>query len=196
MKTNTMTSTRTKTAKPAKTAAIVEAATPISPDFADVVNHLALLSETTTRLSEIEAQANAALLELVNEHKAEYAQLQEAALHAETTLETLCRKHPEWFASVRTLKTPYGKVSFRTGTSLEVKDDEATVKLLRAVLGETRAPDFIRSVEVPNLEALEALDDSELARFMVKRVSADKFTASPARVDFGKAISAAVAKNN
>jgi len=165
--------------------------TPASPDFAEVVNLLAVFSEASARLAEIEAKANGALLELIDEHKAEYATLQEAATKSETALEGICRAHPEWFMSVKSIKTPYGKVAFRTGTSLVVKDDEATVKLLKAVMGAPAAKDFIRAVELPDLEALEKLSTSELERYMIKRVSADVFSATPAKVDFGKAVTEA-----
>lgn len=169
---------------------------PESPDFAEVVKLLAVLSEAESRLAQIEAEANSELLELIDEHKAEYARLQEAATKAETALEGICRAHPEWFQVAKSIKTPYGKVAFRTGTSLEVKDDEATVKLIRAILPKDEAAKFVRIVEVPDLEALEKLDDAELSKFMVKRVSADVFSATAAKVDFGKAVKEAATKNN
>lgn len=182
-----------------------ETVAPEAPDFQEVVNLLAVFSEATSRLAEIEATANAQLLELIDDHKAEYSKLQEACRKAEAALEVICRSHPEWFKSAKTIKTPYGSVSFRTGTSLAVTNDEATVKLLRAEEERTRtqrhldaqtpvfdAKQFIRMVELPNLEALEKLDDSTLAKFMVKRVSADSFTAKGAKVDFGKAVKEAI----
>lgn len=177
------------------------AAQPESPDFAEVINLLAVFSEAKTRLAELEAGANAALLELIDEHKADYAQLQETATKAETALEVLCRRHPEWFRDAKSLKTPYGKVAFRSGSSLVVKDDEATVNLLRAEEARTharreaghpeeifKAADFIRTVELPNLEALEKLDDATLKKFMVSRVNGDVFSATAAKVDFGQAV--------
>ncbi len=138
-------------------------------------NLLAVLSEASGRLAEIEAAAaNSELLQLIDEHKSDYADSQQAATKAETALESICRSHPEWFVASKSIKTPYGKVAFRTGTSLEVKDDESTVRLLRA-LRPTDSGDFIRTVEVPNVEALEALDDAELGRLMVKRVGDTTF---------------------
>ena len=181
-----------------------------SPDFKELVNLLAVFSEASGRLAEIEAGANAELLQLIDEHKGEYAKLQETCNKAQAALETIARSHPEWFATQRSIKTPYGKVSFRSAPSLVVENEEATVKLLRAELERTKAQrhvdaqtpvfaaqDYIRTVELPNLEALEALDDAMLAKFMVKRVVADSFSVSPAKVDFGKAVkdSAAAASN-
>lgn len=173
-----------------------------SPDFAEMVKLLAVFSEAASRLAEIEAEANSALLQLIDEHKAEYAKLQEAQKAAETALEAIARTHPEWFSAARSIKTPYGKVSFRTGTSLRVENDEATVKLIYAEEARINAQgtpfiaeDYIRVQEVPNIEALEKLDDALLARFMVKRVSADSFSVTPAKVDFGKAVKEAAAQN-
>ena len=61
-------------------------------------------------------------------------------------------------------------MSFRSGASLAVRDEEATVKLLRAEYERTLArheadgateifpvADYVRVVELPNLEALEKL---------------------------------------
>ena len=56
--------------------------------------------------------------------------------------------------------------------------------------------DYIRVVQVPNLEALEKLDDATLGKFMVKRVVADTFKVTPAELDFGKAVKDAAAKQN
>lgn len=169
--------------------------TPEGPDFAEVVNLLAVLSEAASRLAEIEADANSELLTLIDEHKGDYAQCQQKAMEAETALEILCRRNPDWFKTAKSIKTPYGKVAFRSGTRLEVKDEEAAVKLIRAIRP-ADADDFIRTVEVPNVEALEKLDDAELARYLIKRVSADAFSATPAKVDFGKAVKEAAAKDN
>jgi len=180
-----------------------------SADFNEVVNLLAVFSEATSRLAEIEAAANSALLEIIDEHKTEYATLQEACKKSETALEGLCRSHPEWFTAARSLKTPYGRVGFRSGASLTVRDDEATVKLLRAEYERTLArreadgstavfqvEDYVRVVELPNLEALEKLDDETLKKFMVARVQADSFSVTAATVNFGKAVKEAAVKRN
>jgi len=202
------TSSKMKTAK-IKTGKSRLAAVPSAPfvqpaestDFNEVVNLLAVFSEATGRLTELEAGANRALLELIDQHKVEYAALQETCKQTEASLEALCRSHPEWFTAARSLKTPYGRVSFRNGASLSVRDNEATVKLLRAEYERTLArrqadnstaifnvADYVRVVELPNLEALEKLDDETLKKFMVTRVHADTFSVSAAAVNFGKVI--------
>ncbi len=179
-------------------------------DFNEIVNLLATFSQATARLTELEAGANRALLDLIDQHKDEYAALQETCKKTEASLEALCRSHPEWFTAARSLKTPYGRVSFRSGASLSVRDDEATVKLLRAEYERTLArrqadksteifnvADYVRAVELPNLEALEKLDDETLKKFMVTRVHADTFSVSAAAINFGKAIKeAADSKRN
>jgi hypothetical protein len=186
------------------------AQSPESTEFNEVVNLLAVFSEATSRLAELEAGANRDLLELIDQHKDEYATLQETCKKTEAALECLCRSHPEWFTAARSLKTPYGRVSFRSGASLAVRDEEATVKLLRAEYERTLArheadgateifpvADYVRVVELPNLEALEKLDDEALKKFMVTRVHADTFSVTAAAVNFGKAVKeAAAAKRN
>src|SRR6185312_3476620 len=116
----------------------------------------------------------------------EYAQYQQAMTQAETAAEVIARAHPEWFTARKSIKTPYGTAKLTKASRLESSNEEATVKLLRAeerANPEFKADDFIRKQEVPNLEALERLDDATLGRFMVKRVVEDKFSVSPASVD-------------
>ena len=181
-------------------------ALPSDPAFADAIKLMALGSDAANRLAEIEAEANGRLLELIDDCRADYSQCQSALTAAEAALEVHARAHPEWFGKVKSIKTPYGKIAFRQGSSLKVKDDEATVKLLRALeptlnskLKAGDAPfiaeDYIHTVEVPNLEALEKLPDESLALFMVQRVVGDTFSFTPAKVEFGQAVSESAAKN-
>ena len=174
---------------------------PESPDFNQVVSLLAAFSEATARLTEIEAAANRALLQIIDRHRNEYAALQETCKQTELDLECFCRSHPEWFATTRSLKTPYGRVSFRSGASLSVRDEEAAVKLLHAEHERTLArhaadgvttvfpvADYLRIVELPDLEALEKLDDETLKKFLITRVHADSFSVTAATVNFGKVV--------
>jgi ribosomal protein L31 len=180
---------------------------PQDPAFAEVVKLMALGSDAANRLAEIEAEANRLLLELIDDCRLDYAKCQSALTAAEAALEVHARAHPEWFGKAKSIKTPYGKIAFRTGTSLKVKDDEATVNLLRALeptlnskLPEGQEPfvaeDYIRTVEVPNLETLERLPDDSLKLFMVTRVVADSFSFTPAKVEFGQAVSEGDAGKN
>lgn len=160
---------------------------PATPDFEEVIKLLAVFSAASNTLRQIEADANGELLEMIDEFKKDYAAAQEAATKAESALETICRAHPEWFQTARSIKTPYGKVQFHRGTKLDIANAEATCRLLRATLGDEQAKPYIRSVEEPDKEALEVLPDDQLARVMVKRVVDDSFSATAAKVDFGKA---------
>ncbi len=163
-----------------------------SEDFANVVNLLAVYSDASNRLTELETTANFGLLGIVDEHKAEYAQLQKALTDAESALELICLAHKEWFGADRkSIKTPYGTVKFHSGTKLVVKNEEATVLLIQREAEhnpEFKLDDYLRKVETPNLEALERLDDAALRKFRVERVREDKFSVVPAKVDMGKAV--------
>ena len=66
-----------------------------SPAFNEMVNLLAVFSDASSRLEEIQATANSELLVLIDEHKSEYAKLQEICTRTETTLESICKSHPE-----------------------------------------------------------------------------------------------------
>ncbi len=172
---------------------------PSHPDFATVIELMTVASEHAAKLAEIEAEANLALTELVSEFRKQYAESFRAQGDAEAAMELLCRQHPEWFDAAKSIKTPFGKVAFREGAALLVENDEATVRLLRAAEPQINArlkpgevpwiaEDYIRTIEVPNLEAMEKLPDESLEMFMVKRVVKDSFSFTPAKVDFGKAV--------
>lgn len=168
--------------------------TPESPDFAAVVDLMAVGSEASARLAEIKAEIDAAYLELVDEFKAEYAKLQSKLAQAEAAMEVYCAQNPAWFKTAKSIKTPYGKVAWRSGTSLVVRDEEATLRLIKALHGED-AGAFIHQKESPNLEALEKLDDDALKQVLVRRVSSDVFKFTPAEVDMGKAAKEQAEKN-
>jgi hypothetical protein len=159
---------------------------PATPDFQEVINLLAVLTEANNRMLDIEAASNTEFLEIIDDFKKEFAQCQEARTKAEAALETICRSHPEWFVNARSIKTPYGKVSFRATARLSIANEEATVRLIKAF--KPKPHDYIRLVEEPNLEALEALDDADLEKLMIKRERGESFSATPARVDFGEAL--------
>jgi hypothetical protein len=169
---------------------------PATPEFQNVVDLLAVLTEASNRLADIEAAANEEFQSIIDEYRKDYASAQEAATRAETALEAACRLHPEWFTSARSIKTPWGKVSFRKTTSIKVDNEEATCRLLRALLEPDEAEDYIVRTEKPNLEAMEKLTDDVLAQVMARRVHGDSFSATPQKVDFGKAVKEAAEKND
>ncbi|HMJ65394.1 MAG TPA: host-nuclease inhibitor Gam family protein [Candidatus Binatia bacterium] len=171
---------------------------PSKEDFANMVNLLSVYSDASNRLTELETSANFSLLSIVDEHRAEYAQLQKALMEAETALEAIALAHPQWFGEDRkSIKTPYGTVKFHSGIKLVVKNEEATVLLIQREgehNPEFKADDYLRKVETLNIEALERFDDSTLKKFRIERVREDKFSVVPAKVDMGKAVKEAAEK--
>jgi len=169
----------------------VEADAAKQADLANLVNLLGVFSAAANGLQALEASINEQLMNLIDEHQKDYAQLQEAMTKAETACEALTLMHPEWFKVKRSIRTPYGTVKFHSGTKLLVENPEGTILLLRAEKKadpKFKAEEFIRSAEEPNLEMLERLDDETLARFQVRRVRADKFSVEAAKLDMGKAV--------
>jgi hypothetical protein len=150
----------------------------------------------------MQGEMNSMFLSLVDDKKGEYATLQKAVTEAETGLEIIARRHPEWFTEKRSIKTPFGTVKFSRSTSLEIKNEELTIKLVRGILvAEAANPQetedtYIRLVEELDLEALEKLDDELLKRLKVKRVTKDNFSVVAASVDLGKAVKEAAAKES
>lgn len=167
-----------------------DAKTNDSPDFQNLVNLLAVYSEASNRLAELQADVNRQTLELIDEHKPEYAALQETLAKSEAALETISREHPAWFGKSKSVRTPYGVVKFHASTKLEVPNEEATLLLIEREM--ERDPEFprdaIRVSQALNLEAIERLDDATLKRLRVARVPNDNFSVKPATIDLGKAV--------
>ena len=161
--------------------------------YANFVNLQAVHSEASARLSEMENDLQQKWLSLVDEHRKDYARLQQAAADAEEGIEYLASVNPQWFVKARTIKTPYGKVQFRKTTKLEVKNPELSVVLLKQ-LGQDSLP-FLVVKEELNLEALEKLTDQELERLKIKRITTDSCTVTPIKIDLGKAVKAAAAES-
>lgn len=158
-------------------------------DFKNLVNLMAIMAEGTARLGELENGLQQDYIDLVDARRKDYASLQFALGQAEESIETLAFSNPQWFEKTKTLKTPYGSISFRRSTKLDVKNEEVSILLLEQ-LGQDGLP-FVRTAKALNLEALEKLDDTELDRLRIKRVNSESLTIKPVKVDLGKAVKAA-----
>ena len=155
-------------------------------DFKNLVDLMAIMAEGSARMGELENGLQQDWIDLVDARRKDYASLQFAIGQAEESIETLALTNPQWFEKSKTLKTPYGTVSFRKSTKLEVKNEEVSLLLLEQ-LGQDGLP-FVRTAKALNLEALEKLDDTELERLRIKRVSTESLSIKPAKVDLGKAV--------
>lgn len=159
----------------------------VNLEYKNLVDLLAVYSECSARLASLKGIADAALLETVDEHRADFAAAQGAMDAAEKAIREIVAAHPEWLDG-RTIATPYGKVRATKTTKLVVANPEATVALIRACsLREPLYHEFIRTVHEPNLETLAGLDDRELNRIGISRVISDSIKVIPAEVDMGKA---------
>lgn len=164
-----------------------------SDDFRNLINLMSVFSESTHRVSEMESAINSELLNMMDEMKKEYSDLQRAMTEAETAIELIARRHPEWFKSKKSVATPYGTLSFRKTTKLEVPNEEASVLLVEQA-DDLPSEEYLRQETTLNLEALEKLDDAVLRRLRIRRVTDDSFSVKAARVNIGKAVKEAAEK--
>ena len=158
-------------------------------DFTNLVNLIAMGAEADARLNELENDLNQEWLAIVDARRADYAKLQKAKAFAEEAMQDAAEMNPQWFAKQKTLKTPYGQISFRRSSKLEVKNEEASIILLEQ-LGQDGLP-FLKTEKRLVLEALEKMDDTELERLRIKRVITETFAIKYAKPDLGKAVAAA-----
>ena len=161
-------------------------------DFNRLVDLLSVYSEAGNRLAQLQAAVNEAALEIVDGHKKLYADLQKVLTETETALEAIARRHPDWFAARRTLKTPYGEVALKGNPPrLITTNEELSIVLIEAEGAKNksfRASEYLRQRTELNLETLANLSDDDLARFRVKRVQGDTFSIKAARLELGKAV--------
>jgi hypothetical protein len=179
-------------------------------DFQEMINLLAVFTAATNQLNDLQSEANEDMLEWLDTAKGEYASLQETLTKAEAALEIIARRHPEWFQTKKSIKTPYGVVKLTSSTSLEIPNEEATLvrmelkKERSQILAEAARAEgkefpvfdpeaFIRTTRELDREALEKLSDLELAELGITRVVEENFSVKPATLDLGKAVKEAVA---
>jgi len=166
---------------------------PSKSDFDNLVSLLSVYTEAQNRLDHLNAQANEAFIDIVDEHRGEYAQLLESQTEAESAIEILALKHPEWFAEKKTVKVPFGTVKVTKSTSLKADNEEASIILIETSARPDKAS-LIRVHAELNLEALEALTDDELRAFRIKRITDQNVKVTAAKVDMGKAVKQAASK--
>ena len=160
---------------------------PIPSDeaYANLVSLLAIHTEATNRMAALETAVNEAYLGIIDENRALYAKLQGTISESEAAIRLAALQHPEWFEAIKTLKTPYGSVGFRSATKLEVPNEELSIALIEK---RDDADLYLRTRKFLNLEALETLQDFELKGLHIERVKSDKCSVSPAKMDLGKAV--------
>lgn len=160
-----------------------------NPDYKNLIDLLAVYSESHARLSKMQAEINEEVLDTVDPRREEFAEIQAAASQAEEAIREIAGRNPQWFPEgAKTLKTPYGHIQSRASTSLAVPSEEATIRLIRAAGKETQ---FLRVNTTLDKEALEALKDDELAEFGIIREKGESLTIKPVALDMGKAVEAA-----
>jgi hypothetical protein len=166
-----------------------------SEDFKHLVDLVALYTDASNSIKSLEADANAEFLEILDDKKPTYAKLQAVLTDSETALEALALKHPEWFQTRKSIKTPYGTVKLTKSTKLSVKNEELSIVLIeRALENSVGKPNYhplaelLRTRIELNLEALEKLDDDVLKAFKIQRIVTDNFSVVPAEIDMGKAV--------
>jgi hypothetical protein len=161
--------------------------TPNSAEFTRLIELQSALTEADNLLASIEATVNPAVAETIAKHKAAWADAQAQRDEAEREIRLLAEAHPEWLEG-KSIRTPFGAVSFRDTSKLDIPNIEATVALIRVHFPKHQmAPDpFIRLHEEPRPEVLETLGDDLLAKIGVTRVKSTSITVKPAHVDMAK----------
>lgn len=160
-------------------------------DFKNMLDLLAIFSSASNGMAEMQSELNEEMLSATDPRRDEYSKPQKAMTEAESGLEVIALRHPEWFADRKSIKTPYGQVKFTRSTTLEVPNPEVCILLVNQRAEKDKQFDktqFLRQREELNLEAFEAMSDEQLKTFRIKRVANENFSVSPAKVDLGKAV--------
>lgn len=170
-------------------------------DYQNLIDLLAVYSDATARLGELESEMNTAYLDLIDEQKAEYASLQQILTDTEKALREAVREHPEWLIAAKTIKTPFGQVQSRKTTSHEVADEPSAIARIKKAQARAIAAgkhDFaaqlgalIRVEESVNLDACGELEESELQKFGITRKIEENVTVKPVTISLGQAVKAA-----
>ena len=164
------------------------AAAPRVGDFEAVINLLAVLGEANRQLDTLKSEIESRYLGIVSPLRGQYAKLQATVSETEAALEVIARRNPQWFDDKKSVATPYGAVKFKSSSELVIADENVTIQLIQALGNPT---EMLRTVLVPNKEALEKLGNDELARLGILRKAKENFSADTDVIDLGKAVKAA-----
>ena len=82
--------------------------------YKDLVDAQAIHTEATNRMAKLEAALQDDYIDAIDERRKEYTDLQDALTKSEATIKDIAMMHPEWFAEVKTITTPYGSVLSRS----------------------------------------------------------------------------------
>ncbi len=172
----------------------IGAATGISQDFARFVELQQKHTESSNKLAALEVAINVGAQSAAEASAADYVVLQETVTGLDTELKALFERHPEWRGDKKSVGTPFGSVEQRTATELQVANPAMTVALIEAMGAadpQFKAGDFLHVEKEPDLEALERLTNDELAKLGIKRVTTERVTVKPAKINVSKAVKAA-----
>lgn len=182
-------SARRSTPTPAKVTDLPVEAPPTDAAFQHFTKFLALYNDKSWELATIQAQIEGAVLRVVEMHRDRFADLQQGLLWAGEMVEALARENPQWFGAGKTLRTPYGTVKFTAATRVMITTNEtAVITAVEQIHDEGQGvpnPFLRRRVEL-NLEALAGLPEDILRDLGLARVTDDRFSFKPLRVDVGK----------
>lgn len=176
-------------------------------DYQNLVNLLAVFSEATGQMATLEGSINAAYLDIVDDHKTEYAALQKTLTESEGALITLAKQHPEWFAEAKTIKTPFGEVHSQKTTTHTVSNETATIELIKhardraAQFGNDGKAETLKTIlkveESINLKRCAELTEKDLQGYGIdlqhlgiSRTNEESITVKPAKVSLGQAVKA------
>ena len=169
-----------------------------SQAFASFVELQQQHTELSNQLDQLEVTINRDAQASAKASAEAYIVLQENIAALDIKLKAFFAAHPEWRGEKKkSVSTPFGSVEQRTANELEVPNAAMTVAMIEAC-GKSdaafKADDFLHVSKEPNLEALERLDDSALAKLGINRVTTERVTVKPAKVSVAKAVKAAKAK--
>ncbi len=161
--------------------------TTTTDDYSKLETAIERHTKISNQLAEIESSFQKSMHELIAEvYRDEFSELEADKIATEESIELLVLRHPEWFIKTKTLKTPHGSVATRKTTKVDVPNEEATIALLE-LRGDAGAA-FLRTRKYLSIEALEALDDAELTALKCRRVTSQKISITPAKIDLGKSL--------
>lgn len=181
-----------------------------SADFKEAVELLSICTTVETQLAELEAQLNKKYLTEVEDVRPNYALMQATYQEASAKLEEIALKHPEWFGEKKSVKTPFGSMSFHKSTSHEAANEEVSVLLIEARLREIDAHlesprlnpeakqclfeehnllvNCLRHNTELDFDAVAKLDEAALKKFRIARTEKNNFSIKAAKLDLGKAV--------
>lgn len=151
----------------------------------DLIKLLEENSHREMKLNLAQAKTNEAVAKAFRLINAETARMMADQLEILEAIEAIVEANPEWFKDRKSIKCPFGTVSVRESTGIEIEDEIETLQKIEKS-ARLATDQFTRVNREIDMNALKKLSDRDLERIGAKRKTENKVSVKAGQIDIRK----------